>query len=222
MLPATCRAIIVSSEQQLARSLAARARARRGSLSLGFSGAGAMLCCCGVVVASGAGEARDLFGQERWGRWRAWSRRWPRRRRRARRPACTGEGCPRRRAAVRPPLAQSLPTLSLSFSLSLLGAAGALAGRGRGLCRAGARRRPRAGARCGGGPERDHEGVAAAMSTDACGGRGGSAGGRGGARRQLDSACGARGAVRRGRGLRAMPCWPTLLCSRCPSSLSVQ
>ena len=65
--PATCRAIIVSSEQQLARSLAARARARRGSLSLGFSGAGAMLCCCGAVVASGAGEARDLFGQERWG-----------------------------------------------------------------------------------------------------------------------------------------------------------
>jgi len=26
-----------------------------------------MLCCCGAVVASGAGEARDLFGQERWG-----------------------------------------------------------------------------------------------------------------------------------------------------------
>jgi len=63
---------------------------------------------------------------------------WPRRHRRARRPACTGEGCPRRRAAVRPPLAQSFPTLSLSFSLS--------PGRGRSSGWQGARPLPSRGA----------------------------------------------------------------------------
>ena len=63
---------------------------------------------------------------------------WPRRRRRARRPACTGEGCPRRRAAVRPPLAQSFPTLSLSFSL--------FPGRGRSSGWQGARPLPSRGA----------------------------------------------------------------------------
>ena len=52
--------------------------------------------------------------------------------------AYTGEGCPRRRAAVRPPLAQSFPTLSLSFSLS--------PGRGRSSGWKGARPLPSRGA----------------------------------------------------------------------------